>query len=108
MANQHDIADTIKAIQAEMDRIASAREESQPLRTRTGGSTFKNPAGHRAWSLVDEAGCRGLKLGGAQVSEKHTNFLINAGNATSADIEGLGEEVRRRVESLIEGLRKAG
>ena len=85
------------AIQAEMDRIAEARESSQPLRTKTGGSTFKNPPGHKAWQLVDDAGCRGLKLGGAQVSEKHTNFLINTGTATSADIEGLGEMVRDRV-----------
>lgn len=85
------------AIQAEMDRIAAAREESQPLRSKTGGSTFKNPNGHKAWQLVDEAGCRGLQLGGAQVSEKHTNFLLNLGDATSADIEALGEEVRRRV-----------
>lgn len=84
-------------IGAEMDRIAAAREESQPLRTKTGGSTFKNPDGHKAWQLVDAAGCRGLTMGGAQVSEKHTNFLINTGDATSADIEGLGEEVRRRV-----------
>lgn len=85
------------AIGAEMDRIAAAREESQPLRSKTGGSTFKNPLGDKAWRLVDAAGCRGLRLGGAQVSEKHTNFLINTGNATSADIEGLGEEVRGRV-----------
>ncbi|MDD3800484.1 MAG: UDP-N-acetylmuramate dehydrogenase [Novosphingobium sp.] len=85
------------AIGAEMDRIAAAREESQPLRSKTGGSTFKNPPGDKAWRLVDAAGCRGLAMGGAQVSEKHTNFLINTGNATSADIEGLGEEVRRRV-----------
>ncbi len=85
------------AVQAEMDRIAAAREASQPLRTRTGGSTFKNPPGHKAWQLVDAAGCRGLTLGGAQVSEKHTNFLINTGDATSADIEALGNEVRRRV-----------
>lgn len=85
------------AIGAEMDRIAAAREESQPLRSRTGGSTFKNPSGAKAWQLVDAAGCRGLRIGGAQVSEKHTNFLINTGDATSADIEGLGEEVRRRV-----------
>ncbi|WP_095011568.1 UDP-N-acetylmuramate dehydrogenase [Tsuneonella mangrovi] len=84
-------------IGAEMDRIAKAREESQPLRTKTGGSTFKNPPGHKAWQLVDAAGCRGMTKGGAQVSEKHTNFLINTGNATSADIEGLGEEVRRKV-----------
>lgn len=87
------------AIQAEMDRIAAAREESQPLRSKTGGSTFKNPDGHKAWQLVDEAGCRGLQLGGAQVSEKHTNFLLNLGDATSADIEALGEEVRRRVKA---------
>ena len=86
-------------IGAEMDRIAQAREESQPLRSKTGGSTFKNPEGHKAWALVDEAGCRGLTLGGAQVSEKHTNFLINTGDATSADIEGLGELVRDRVRA---------
>ena len=86
------------AIQAEMDRIAASREASQPLRSKTGGSTFKNPHGHKAWQLVDEAGCRGLTLGGAQVSEKHTNFLINTGTATSADIEALGDEVRRRVK----------
>lgn len=85
------------AIGAEMERIAAAREASQPLRTKTGGSTFKNPPGHKAWELVDRAGCRGLTLGGAQVSEKHTNFLINTGNATSADIEGLGELVRDKV-----------
>ena len=85
------------AIGAEMDRIAAAREASQPLRTKTGGSTFKNPDGMKAWQLVDEAGCRGLTLGGAQVSEKHTNFLINTGDATSADIEGLGELVRQKV-----------
>ncbi len=86
------------AIQAEMDRIAASREASQPLRSKTGGSTFKNPHGLKAWQLVDEAGCRGLTLGGAQVSEKHTNFLINTGTATSGDIEALGEEVRRRVK----------
>ena len=85
------------AIQAEMDRIAAAREASQPLRSKTGGSTFKNPDGHKAWALVDAAGCRGLTLGGAQVSEKHTNFLINTGHATSTEIEALGEDVRRRV-----------
>ena len=84
-------------IQAEMDRIAQSREESQPLRSRTGGSTFKNPDGHKAWALIDAAGCRGLTHGGAQVSEKHCNFLLNLGSASSADIEGLGEEVRRRV-----------
>ena len=87
------------AIQAEMDRIAAAREASQPLRSKTGGSTFKNPEGDKAWRLVDAAGCRGLMRGGAQVSEKHTNFLINTGDATSADIEGLGDEVRARVKA---------
>lgn len=87
------------AIQAEMDRISASREASQPLRSKTGGSTFKNPDGHKAWQLVDEAGCRGLQIGGAQVSEKHTNFLINTGDATSADIEALGEEVRARVKA---------
>ena len=87
------------AIQAEMDRIAASREASQPLRSKTGGSTFKNPDGQKAWQLVEAAGCRGLTIGGAQVSEKHTNFLINTGDATSADIEALGEEVRRRVKA---------
>ncbi|MDP3781781.1 MAG: UDP-N-acetylmuramate dehydrogenase [Sphingopyxis sp.] len=86
-------------IQAEMDRISASREASQPLRSKTGGSTFKNPDGQKAWQLVDEAGCRGFAVGGAQVSEKHTNFLINTGDATSADIEALGEEVRRRVKN---------
>ncbi len=86
-----------EAIQAEMDRISASREASQPLRSKTGGSTFKNPPENKAWQLVDAAGCRGLTIGGAQVSEKHTNFLINTGDATSADIEALGEEVRRRV-----------
>jgi UDP-N-acetylmuramate dehydrogenase len=76
--------------------IDSARSETQP-RSRTGGSTFMNPDGHKAWELIDRAGCRGLRMGGAQVSEKHTNFLINTGDATAADIEALGEEVRRRV-----------
>lgn len=85
------------AIQAEMDRISAAREVSQPLRSKTGGSTFKNPDGDKAWRLIDAAGCRGLMVGGAQVSEKHCNFLINTGDAASADIEALGEEVRRRV-----------
>jgi UDP-N-acetylmuramate dehydrogenase len=85
------------AIGAEMDAIARARDESQPLRSRTGGSTFKNPPGHKAWALIDAAGCRGLRIGDAQVSEKHCNFLLNLGSATSAEIEGLGEEVRRRV-----------
>jgi UDP-N-acetylmuramate dehydrogenase len=88
-----------EAIGAEMDAIARAREESQPLRSRTGGSTFKNPPGHKAWALVDAAGCRGFRIGDAQVSEKHCNFLLNLGSATSAEIEELGEEVRRRVEA---------
>ncbi len=79
---------------AEINRL---REDNQPLRVRTGGSTFKNPAGHRAWELIDAAGCRGLERGGVKVSEKHCNFLVNLGGATAADIEGLGEEVRRRV-----------
>lgn len=86
-------------ILAEMDRITAAREASQPIREKTGGSTFKNPPGHKAWQLVDAAGCRGLRLGGAQVSQMHCNFLINTGDATAADIEGLGEEVRRRVKA---------
>lgn len=86
-----------EAIGAEMDRIAAEREASQPLRSRTGGSTFKNPSGHKAWALIDAAGCRGLTIGDAQVSEKHCNFLLNLGSATSTQIEDLGEEVRRRV-----------
>ena len=88
-----------EAIGAEMDAIARAREESQPLRSRTGGSTFKNPPGHKAWALIDAAGCRGLTIRDAQVSEKHCNFLLNLGSASSADIEALGEEVRRRVKA---------
>ena len=87
------------AIAAEMDRIAEEREASQPLRSRTGGSTFKNPPGTKAWKLIDSAGCRGLALGDAQVSEKHCNFLLNLGKARAADIEALGEEVRRRVKA---------
>jgi UDP-N-acetylmuramate dehydrogenase len=89
--------DAPDAIRAEMDRIAAEREASQPLRSRTGGSTFKNAPGVKAWQLIDAAGCRGLRLGGAQVSEKHCNFLLNLGDAKAADIEALGEEVRRRV-----------
>ena len=87
------------AIQGEMDRIAASREATQPLRSRTGGSTFKNPPGDKAWRLVDAAGCRGLTRGHAQVSEKHCNFLLNLGSATSADIEALGEDVRARVKA---------
>jgi UDP-N-acetylmuramate dehydrogenase len=86
-------------IGAEMERIAQAREDSQPVRTKTGGSTFKNPEGEKAWQLVDAAGCRGMMRGHAQVSEKHTNFLINTGTATSADIEQLGEDVRAKVKA---------
>ncbi|MEO9601357.1 UDP-N-acetylmuramate dehydrogenase [Parasphingorhabdus sp.] len=86
-------------IGAEMKRIAEEREASQPLRTKTGGSTYKNPDGQKAWQLVDAAGCRGLQMGQAQVSEKHCNFLINLGGATSADIEALGDEVRKRVKA---------
>jgi UDP-N-acetylmuramate dehydrogenase len=86
-------------IGAEMDRIAAEREASQPLRSRTGGSTFKNPPGDKAWRLIDAAGCRGLRRGDAQVSEKHCNFLLNLGGASSADIEALGEEVRERVRA---------
>ncbi|HLX98823.1 MAG TPA: UDP-N-acetylmuramate dehydrogenase [Roseiarcus sp.] len=85
------------AIEAEMERITRAREASQPIREKTGGSTFKNPPGLKAWELIDQAGCRGLKLGGAQVSTMHCNFLINTGQATASDLEALGEEVRRRV-----------
>jgi UDP-N-acetylmuramate dehydrogenase len=85
------------AIRARMEELSANREASQPIRAKTGGSTFKNPPGHKAWALVDEAGARGLSIGGAQVSEKHTNFLINTGSATAAELEALGEEVRRRV-----------
>ncbi|MGE5540345.1 MAG: UDP-N-acetylmuramate dehydrogenase [Gemmatimonas sp.] len=89
-------------IAARIDEIRATREDSQPVRVRTGGSTFKNPddpeaQGRKAWQLIDAAGCRGLTRGGAMVSEKHCNFLINTGTATAADIEALGEEVRRRV-----------
>ena len=86
------------AILAEMDRITAAREASQPIREKTGGSTFKNPPGNKAWQLIDAAGCRGLTVGDAQVSPMHCNFLINRGRATADDIEALGEEVRRRVK----------
>jgi len=85
-------------IAAEMDKITESREATQPIKSRTGGSTFKNPPGHKAWQVIDAAGCRGLKVGGAQVSEMHCNFLINLGGATAADIETLGETVRTRVK----------
>jgi UDP-N-acetylmuramate dehydrogenase len=84
-------------IAAEMDKITEAREATQPIKSRTGGSTFKNPPGRKAWELIDAAGCRGLMVGGAQVSELHCNFLINLGQASAADIETLGETVRERV-----------
>jgi len=86
------------AIAAEMDKITESREATQPIKSRTGGSTFKNPPGGKAWQLIDAAGCRGLRVGDAQVSEMHCNFLINLGNATAADIETLGETVRQRVK----------
>ena len=86
------------AIAAEMDKITESREATQPVKSRTGGSTFKNPPGHKAWQLIDAAGCRGLRQGDAQVSDMHCNFLINLGNASAADIETLGETVRRRVK----------
>jgi UDP-N-acetylmuramate dehydrogenase len=85
-------------IAAEMDQITQSREATQPIKSRTGGSTFKNPPGRKAWQLIDAAGCRGLTIGGAQVSELHCNFLINLGNASAADIEALGETVRKRVK----------
>jgi UDP-N-acetylmuramate dehydrogenase len=86
------------AIRARMEELSANREASQPIKSKTGGSTFKNPPGHKAWQLIDDAGCRGLKVGAAQVSEKHTNFLINTGEATAAELEALGEEVRKRVK----------
>lgn len=86
-------------IRARMNALVEQRESTQPVKSKTGGSTFQNPPGHKAWQLIDEAGCRGLKIGGAQVSEKHCNFLINTGDATAADIENLGEEVRARVKA---------
>jgi UDP-N-acetylmuramate dehydrogenase len=87
-----------ETIAAEMEKITEARETTQPIKSRTGGSTFKNPPGHKAWQLIDAAGCRGLRVGNAQVSEMHCNFLINLGGATAADIEDLGETVRKRVK----------
>ena len=93
------VADDPAAIAARMDVMMKARETAQPVKSRTGGSTFKNPPGKSAWRLIEAAGCRGLSRGGAQVSEKHCNFLINTGEATAADIEALGEEVREKVEA---------
>ena len=86
-------------IRARMEALVTQRESTQPVRAKTGGSTFTNPPGHKAWQLIDQSGCRGLMHGAAQVSEKHTNFLINTGDATATDIEALGEEVRARVKA---------
>ena len=93
-------AGTQEDIAHRMEEIRNSREAAQPIRTRTGGSTFANPPGHRAWELIDLAGCRGLVRGGAMVSDKHCNFLINTGTATAADLEDLGDEVRDRVKNL--------
>ena len=90
-------ADAPTAITARMDEITAKREASQPIREKTGGSTFKNPEGHSSWKLIDAAGCRGLRIGGAQMSEQHCNFMINADGATAADLEALGETVRAKV-----------
>ncbi|MBS1090956.1 UDP-N-acetylmuramate dehydrogenase [Gluconobacter sp. Dm-74] len=89
--------DDANAIRSRIADIRASREASQPVRARTGGSTFRNPEGHKAWQLIDEAGCRGLRIGDAQVSEKHCNFLLNLGQASSADLETLGETVREKV-----------
>ncbi len=89
---------TAQAIRARMNEVQNHRETAQPIREKTGGSTFKNPPGQSAWKLIDAAGCRGLRLGGAQVSEMHCNFLINTGSSTARDIESLGETVRKRVK----------
>jgi UDP-N-acetylmuramate dehydrogenase len=87
-----------EAIRTRMNEVASHRESAQPIREKTGGSTFQNPPGHSAWKLIDAAGCRGLRVGGAQVSQMHCNFLINTGEASAADIESLGETVRAKVK----------
>ena len=89
--------ESAQTIGARLAEIQTRREATQPIRERTGGSTFKNPPGHKAWELIDAAGCRGLRLGGAMMSELHCNFMINTGNATAAELEALGEEVRARV-----------
>lgn len=91
-------SDDIAAIRARMAAVQEHREKAQPIREKTGGSTFKNPPGNSAWKVIDAAGCRGLRIGGAMMSEMHCNFLINTGDATAADIENLGDEVRRRVK----------
>ena len=92
------VKDESAAVRARMETLLAQREAAQPIKSKTGGSTFKNPPGHKAWQLIEEAGCRGMTHGGAQVSEKHCNFLINTGDATAADIEALGEEVRAQVK----------
>ncbi len=92
-------AEAPEAIRRRMAAVQEHRETAQPIREKTGGSTFKNPPGHSAWKLVDAAGCRGLRIGGAEVSKMHCNFLINTGDATAADIEALGDEVRSRVKA---------
>jgi len=91
---------TPEAIRARMNEVQAHRETAQPIREKTGGSTFQNPPGHSAWKLIDAAGCRGLRVGGAEVSHMHCNFLINTGQATGHDIETLGETVRRRVKEF--------
>jgi UDP-N-acetylmuramate dehydrogenase len=96
------VPDDRATIAAKMDKIGKARAESQPVRSRTGGSTFKNPEGHSAWELIDQAGCRGLRVGNAQVSQQHCNFLINLGQASAYDLERLGAEVRRRVHEKFD------
>ncbi len=91
-----------KSIASRMKEITGAREATQPIRSRTGGSTFANPTGHKAWQVIDQAGCRGLRVGGAQVSEQHCNFLINTGTATAGDLEALGNLVRQRVHTAFD------
>ncbi|WGR69856.1 MULTISPECIES: UDP-N-acetylmuramate dehydrogenase [unclassified Bradyrhizobium] len=98
-ARFHGAIRDAEAIRARMAEVQSHRETAQPIREKTGGSTFKNPPGHSAWKLIDAAGCRGLRVGGAQVSEMHCNFLINTGDASGHDIETLGETVRERVKA---------
>jgi UDP-N-acetylmuramate dehydrogenase len=98
-ASFRGVVGSAEAIRARMNEVQTHRETAQPIREKTGGSTFQNPPGHSAWKLIDAAGCRGLQVGGAQVSEMHCNFLINTGNATGHDIETLGETVRARVKA---------
>lgn len=90
-----------EAITARMDQISKARSETQPIKERTGGSTFANPPGHKAWQVIEQAGCRGLQIGAARMSDQHCNFMINTGGATAAEMEGLGEEVRKRVREKL-------